>query len=86
LFLHIFLLPLLSLFLSLSLICLSISFYAILSFLTFPPCRKKVKVRVHHHNFTTNLLTKSRIKPARKQMAHICDMFVSQKFVAKQIS
>jgi hypothetical protein len=43
------------------------------------------KVRFHHHIFATNLLTNLRIKPTRKQMSHIFDMLVSQKFVANQI-
>jgi hypothetical protein len=45
-----------------------------------------LKVRFHHHIFATNLLTNLRIKTTRKQMSHIFDMLVSQKFVANQIS
>jgi hypothetical protein len=43
------------------------------------------KVRFHHHVFATDLLTNSLKTLHRKQMSHIFVMFVSQKFVAKQI-
>jgi hypothetical protein len=48
--------------------------------------RTELKVRFHHHVFATNLMTNSLSKSPYKQMSHIFDLFVSQKFVVNQIS
>jgi hypothetical protein len=42
-------------------------------------------VRFNHHLFPTNLMTNSLTKLPYKQMFHICDLFVSEKFFANQI-
>jgi hypothetical protein len=43
-------------------------------------------VRFHDLIFATNLMTNSLTKLPYKQMSHIFDLFVSQKFVVNQIS
>jgi hypothetical protein len=50
-------------------------------FLQFQP-----KERFHHHIFATNLMTNSLTKSPNIHMSHIFIMFVSQKFVANQVS
>jgi hypothetical protein len=48
--------------------------------------RRRLKVRFHHHILPTNWMTNSLTKSPYKQMSHIFDLCVSQKFVVNQIS